>query len=119
MVRDLSPLWKLKSLKKITAAHSTVEKLPSRPMPALRTLTVIATPLSQAAVDAFVKLNPRCDVVLRRADALRLETAGATRLRIRSGGLSFSPYSEVMPFLHPEERCSRLPIRRRYASSSA
>ena len=101
MVRDLSPLWKLKSLKKITASHSTVENWPSRPMPALRTLTVISTPLSQAAVDAFVKLNPKCDVIRRRADTLRCETAGATRLRIRSGGLGYSPYSELMPFLHP------------------
>jgi Leucine-rich repeat (LRR) protein len=103
MVRDLLPLRKLRNLKKITATYSTVEKLPTRPMPALRTLTVVSTPLSQASIAAFAKVNPKCDVIRRRADALRFATAGATRLRIRSGGMGYSPYSELLPYLHPEE----------------
>ena len=100
MVESLAPLWKLKRLREITAAYSTVNKLPRRPMPALQDLTVVSTPLSQASIDAFAKRNPKC-VVSRRPEQWRRRLAGATRLRIRTGGANYSQYYELMPYLFP------------------
>ena len=100
MVESLAPLWKLKRLREITASYSTVNKLPRRPLPALQNLTVISTPLSQASIDAFAKRNPKC-VVSRRPEQWRRRLAGATRLRIRTGGANYSQYYELMPYLFP------------------
>ena len=100
MVESLAPLWKSKRLAKITASYSIVNKLPRRPMPALQNLTVISTPLSQASIDAFAKLNPKCVVSCRPIEWGKI-LAGATRLRIRTGGASYPQYYELMPYLFP------------------
>jgi hypothetical protein len=85
-VRDLSPLAALGRLAHIVASQSPVERLPDQPLPALRTLEVFSTPLSEATVASFGKLNPQCNVLFRWDAAFRQAVQQATRLRIRSGG---------------------------------
>jgi hypothetical protein len=85
-VRDLSPLAAAMKLEEVSASMTSVEKLPARPLPALRTLDVFSTKLSDDAVARFIGLNPKCVTRFRWDEAFRQAVAGATRLRVRSGG---------------------------------
>jgi len=101
MVRDLSPLSRQKNLRTVTATLSTVERLPSDPMPLLRVLTLLSTPVSAASIEEFSRRNPRCVVMARWPDSLRAATAEATRLRVRSGGPGAVPNHEMLWFFEP------------------
>jgi hypothetical protein len=85
-VKDLSALAELENLEEVVASMAPIEKLPNRPLPALRTLEVFSTKVSEPAVAAFARLNPKCTVLFRWDEAFRQAVAGATRLRVRSGG---------------------------------
>ena len=102
LVHDLSGLGKLKTLVKITAWNAKVDTLPSRPIPALRSLIAFSNPLSQSTVDDFKKLNPECAIMFKWPDSLRAATTGATRLRIRSEGPGIYSSGELLPFLRPQ-----------------
>ena len=115
MVESLAPLGKFRRLAHITASDTSVDKLPERPMPALRTLIAASTRLSRASLDAFARLNPHCAVILGRTDQFRWATAGATRLRIRSGAPGTGAITNCCRLPIPIERCSRFATRRRSA----
>jgi hypothetical protein len=85
-VEDLSPLAGLHRLEEVNANMTKVRRLPSGPMPGLRRLQVMSAPLSDMAVAAFARENPRCVVLFRWTEALRRAAAGVTRVRVRSGG---------------------------------
>jgi hypothetical protein len=85
-VEDLSPLAGLHRLVEVNANMTKVRRLPSGSMPGLRRLQVMSAPLSDRAVAAFARQNPRCAVLFRWTEALRQAAAGVTRVRVRSGG---------------------------------
>lgn len=93
-VRDLSPLAESQNLEEVMASMAPATTLPERPLPSLRTLEIFSTKLSEPTVTAFAKRNPRCAVLFRWDEALRQAVAGATRLRVRSGGTCHRDRSE-------------------------
>jgi hypothetical protein len=93
-VKDLSPLAGLTKLEEVSASMSPIGTLPQSAMPSLRTLDLLSTGVSEAAVAAFEKLNPKCVVQSRWDRSLQQAVAGATRLRVRSGGTCHRMVSE-------------------------
>lgn len=85
-VSDLTPLNGQETLAAVDADASPVERLPRGPLPALRSLKVMLSKLSDDAVADFAKAHPTCQVWHRWVPALRRALAGATRLRVRTGG---------------------------------
>jgi hypothetical protein len=85
-VHDLSPLGTLPELEEVHASRAALDRLPGPPMPSLRRLEILSTPLSDEAVDAFCQTNPKCAVYHRWNESLQQVVASANRVRIRSGG---------------------------------
>jgi len=86
-VRDLEAAGAHPALESLTASGGLIEKLPTRPLHALRTLTMPeGRALASSAIDAFRAAHPRCRVITDWGQILRNATAGADRIRFRSGG---------------------------------
>lgn len=85
-VTDLTPLSGLDQLVAVDANLSAVRRLPDADLPALRSLKLMSSPMTEEAVTAFEKAHPQCTVVFHWDRPLRAALAGCTRLRVRSGG---------------------------------
>jgi hypothetical protein len=86
-VTDLAPLAGHPGLRTIEADTTPLRQLPlDRPLPALRTIDLLSTKVSAADAAAFAKLNPQCAVARTWEGKLTAALAGATRLRVRTGG---------------------------------
>jgi len=85
-VADLTPLDGLQRLEYLDADMTPVSQLPAQPLPALHTLRVMSTALSDESVEKFRRTNTACAVMHHWDDALKDALADATRLRVRSGG---------------------------------
>lgn len=86
-VASLEPLGAHPSLQTVSAVSTPLKKLPAKPIPGLRELSILSTEVSDADAQSFAKANPDCRVLHRWADAFKSAVAGADRVRIRSGGL--------------------------------
>lgn len=86
-VKDLRPLSGLKKLRLIQANGTKVECLPEGELPALRELRIQSTPVTETELAKFAQAHPQCRIDKDWNAALRQALEGATRLRIRDGGL--------------------------------
>jgi len=84
-VADLTPLAGLPQLRELNADQTPVAKLPVS-LPALKTLKLLSTALSEADIEAFKKANPGCTVEHRWLESLQRALAKTTRVRVRTGG---------------------------------
>jgi hypothetical protein len=84
-VRDLSPLADLKELETIDANQTLVNRLPNGPLPALRSLDIIGTPVAEDAVVSFRQAHPGVRVRHRWNESLREALLAVTRVRVGSG----------------------------------
>lgn len=84
-VEDLSPLEGLEKLASVNADMTPLRTLP-RKVPALKTLRVMSTRLTDPDVAAFRSANPGCRVHHRWDAALKEALEKADRVRVRSGG---------------------------------
>lgn len=87
-VADLSPIGGHPSLEHINANSTPVARLPTDPMPSLRTLWVMSTKLPAEAVAEFAATNPKCRVWYDWNEELRRELAGANSVRVVAGDLA-------------------------------
>lgn len=86
-VPSLEALAMHPALTEIDARGTPLSRLPlNQPMPALQSLSLINSKVSDSDLAAFRKLNPQCKTSLHWASSLAEVAAGTTRLRVRSGG---------------------------------
>ena len=83
-VSDLSPLSGLERLEAIVATFAPLTRLPDGPLPSLRTLDIMLTPLTDDAVASFRQAHPDVRVRHRWNASLREALAGTTRVRLRA-----------------------------------
>ena len=102
-VADLGPLGALAKLVEVSCNDTPAAILPAGPLPALRNLRVMTTAVKDADAAAFAKSHGKCRVWHRWTEALRTSLKGATRLRLRSGGLCHRDEEEEKT-LFEEER---------------
>jgi hypothetical protein len=84
-IRDLTPLADLRQLEAIDANQTLMTRLPNGPLPALRSLDAIATPVAADAVAAFRQAHPGVRVRHRWNESLRDALLGVTRVRVGPG----------------------------------
>jgi hypothetical protein len=85
-VTDLSPCGELAVLTALNADMAPVAELPAGPMPALTSLRIFSTRVSEEQAAAFADRHPRCRVWHGWVAAFRQSIEGVTRIRVRSGG---------------------------------
>jgi hypothetical protein len=102
-VEDLSPLEGSASLTSVSAQMTAARILPKGPMPALKELRIMSTPLKAEDVDAFQAAHPGCAVAFRWEGALRAGLADVTRLRVRSGGTCHRQTDEEKTLIESNE----------------
>jgi hypothetical protein len=81
-VSDLRPLGAHQRLVYIDADFSKATVLPDRPMPALRQLSVLQTPISNTAINKFAQTNPLANAWHTYEGEFRSRLAGADRIDI-------------------------------------
>lgn len=85
-VDDLGPLARLPALRTLTAVSTRATSLPTEGFDALRTLRLLGTDVPRAAIAAFAARRPACVVAADARTTLVPALAGATRVRVRTGG---------------------------------
>lgn len=85
-VADLSPVGTCPALVEIAATRSRVRALPREGLPALARLEMFGAPVGDDDVAQFAALHPSATILHRWRTALVLATAGATSVRVRTGG---------------------------------
>ncbi len=81
-VTDLSPLDAHPQLRRLDVRGTDVRFLPCGALPALAEVRAFLTRISREEAERFRRENPSCRLVIRPADELRTELAGADELRI-------------------------------------
>ena len=82
-VSDLSPLSGHARLEMIVATFAPLTRLPEGPLPSLRNLDIMLTPLTDDAVATFRQAHPDVRVRHRWNASLREALAGTTTVRLR------------------------------------
>ena len=86
-VTSLAPLAGLKKLEQVDADQSAVKELPAgTEVPALKRLSLLSTPVPEAALDAMRQALPTCRIDSSWHGMLVEALKEASRLRVRSGG---------------------------------
>ncbi|MEM9461014.1 MAG: hypothetical protein AAGF11_43015 [Myxococcota bacterium] len=86
-VQSLAPLSGHPALEVLEAHGNPITELPAVPPPRLRSVSLMSTKLTAAAVDAFAQRVPGAHITHRPNQALADTLACADRIRVRTGGL--------------------------------
>lgn len=101
-VTDLSPISGHAALEELRATEATIERLPERPLPALRRVTALDTKVPAEAWTRFAERHPDCLMQVDWESTLKDAIAGCDRIRLSRSDM-FGPGEWTGEVRDPEQ----------------